>query len=128
MFKELFLNEGTNATITVKMKNGEYRTSFVQYDGYLKGVGKELLDNFYSQKDAERLVQKTGDIRQIINDKVDYYDDRNILDRTKNESKAVKNANEAYYKYLWDDGDWFVAQGNIKSFDDMQPLVSVAHK
>ena len=118
---ETNLTEGTQASITVLTKNGEYRTSILQYDGYPEFMKKEL-KYFDNQKDAEKLVQKTGEIRGIDHGDVEYYYDRSLLAKTKDEQKAVKNANEIHYKYFFDGDDWYFAKGQIRSFNDMKKL------
>jgi len=127
MFKELFtesingkMNEGTQASIIVKTGEGKYSMSYAQYDGYLQGIGKELVDNFYSDKDAKKLVQKSGEIRGIDNGKVEYYTDRTLLIKNAKESKVCREANAfSTYKYYWDGLDWYYTQSKCNGVEDI---------
>jgi hypothetical protein len=119
-FKEYILTEGTDATITV-LEKGVYKTSFLQYNGYLQGAGKELFKNYSDPKKAKLLVQGTGEIRDIFD--LEFYTDRTLLETTKDEKKAVKNANESYIKYFFDGSDWYYAQGQILDFYDEMDML-----
>ena len=116
-FRELI--EGTTATITVLAK-GTYKTSFLQYDGDIKTSGKELIKNYNSPKQASTLVTNSGELRSIF--ELEYYTDRTLLEITKDEQKAVKNANESHIKYFYDGSDWYFQKGQIKYFSDMKLL------
>lgn len=118
MFKEMFgqLNESTPATIVVKSKN-EYYISVLQADGYPQYVLKILDDKFYSQKNAEKLVQKTGEIRSL--NPLKYYADRTILIKTTNEKKVYNAMNKTTHKYYWDGQDWWFDSQSVNNFDDM---------
>ncbi len=120
MFKELFtervLNEGTPATIVVKVKD-TYKVSVLQYDGYPENVIKALEKKYNSQKDAEKLVTKTGEIRSL--DPLEYYTDRKILFTTKDENKAVKKCLNTGYSYFWDGEEWWYDDYKFDSFDEM---------
>jgi len=124
-FKELFeqiLNEGTNATITV-LRGDTFWTSFLQYSGSKDYMIPTLKKHFQSQKEADTLVTKTGDIREISQDgEVEYYNDRKILEITKDEEKALDNVNEAHIKYFFDGTDWFFHYGTVREFSKMKKI------
>jgi len=119
---ENIVNESTQGTITVKIGDKYYR-SIMQADGYLSFVKPLLKKKYNSQKDAERLVQKTGEIRRIDGDEVEYYTDKKVLSIKKADSQeAIDNTKDAHYKYFWDGKNWMYAEGSIGTFADMKKL------
>ncbi len=118
---ETILNESTQAAIIVKIGN-TYKTSILQSDGYKEYMKPVLTKGYNSQKDAEKLVQKTGEIRGVNKDSVEYYKDRKLLAVSDDESNAVKDANEVHIKYFWDGDKWNYGTGQIKTFADMKKL------
>lgn len=99
-------NEGSTATITVKISDTEYRTSFVQYDSQI--LAATLPKHFNTQKDAERLVQGTGEIAGVYGDEVEYYRDRKLLHKADTEAKALAHAKKQRgdRSFYWDGAEW----------------------
>lgn len=105
-FKQ-FLNEGTEASIVVKLKDGSYRVSVLRYDGM--DAFENVRKFFNSQKKAEMLVQETGEIKDLNNGKVEFYKDDNMLGSLRNEKDALKYARSEFsvdYVVLWNGTKW----------------------
>ena len=129
------INEGTTAAIIVKQSNGKFSMAYAQYDGYLDGVGAELIDNFYSQEGANQLVdeRESGEIRGIDNGEVEFYSvsDRKgkaILITNASDKKVIKEAKSfGSYIYYWDGQDWYYAdsgyKSNVKSVEDIDLIL-----
>lgn len=100
------LNEGTSATLVVKMPNGVFKVSKLQYDGGPHSALPILQKRYNTQKTAELLVQKTGELRDI--DDLEYYDDKVILKTYKTLDAYKKEVHIwwADYQYLWDGKKW----------------------
>jgi len=111
---------GTHAMIGIwNEETGEVSASYVHYDGYVKGVGAELVANY---NDAERaaLVATGGYLSSLS---ADYEDSRSAAVHA---DKAVAFASaedflaEGYdyagaeYIYLWDGEAWFVAMNTLR--------------
>lgn len=124
LFESVSINEGTQAAIIVKTSDDTYSMSYAQYDGYLKGIGEELKHNFRTDKDVRKLVSKSGEIRSIVNGKIEFYTDRTLLKKRMSEGKVVDEANNfAKYKYYWDGIKWSYTDKSIGSIDDInRPL------
>ena len=112
-FRE-FITEGMSASITV-FDGRLYKTSYLQYDAI--EAARELIKKYNTPRKAQKLVQGTGEIRDIFN--LEYYDDRVILEVTKDVEKAVKNANKMNIKYYFDGGSWYQGKGEIDSFEEL---------
>ena len=118
-FRALF--EGTNATITV-LRGDTFWTSFLQYSGSKDYMIPTLKKHFQSQKEADTLVTKTGDIAEIVDGVPEYYNDRRILQATSDEEIALDNVNEAHIKYFFDGADWFFHYGTVREFNKMKKI------
>ena len=82
-----------------------------------------LKKNYNSQKDAEKLVQKTGEIRMVTDSEVEYYQDKKLLKVYKADSQeSIDATKEAHYKYFWNGKQWMYAEGSMGTFDDMRKL------
>jgi len=112
-FRNQFMNEGTQATIAVTMKDGSILQSLLQYDGYEDSAGKDLIKYYDSQKGAEKLVSKTGELRSIYDGKPDYYSGRKLLKKFSNEQGLERSPMMAQYNYLWTGEEWLVSVGTM---------------
>ena len=127
MFKELFtetekINEGTQATITV-FDGNEYKTSILQYDGYKEYAGKILKKSYNTPVKAQELVKKSGEIRTLEDNYVEYYTDRYLLKKTTNPEKALKDLKQvSSYQYFFNGEKWFYNKGSLRSLDQLKPL------
>ena len=122
MLKEIvesILNEGTQAIITV-LEKGKYKSSILQYDGNVNSAGKELLKNYNSPKLAGKLVQKSGEIRDIFN--LEFYNDKNILKKFNNEQDAINYMKGYTYKYFYDGEEWYGNTKNATTLSDFTLL------
>ena len=134
MFKELFteqqikkdihINEGTSATITV-FDGKIYKTSIIYNDAGVYKMQNTLYKDFGTLKLAKQLVQKTGSIEEIDAGNVKYYTDERVLETVKTEKKALKNAMQEYLMYWFDGYDWLYAEGptndKLMYFDILEP-------
>jgi hypothetical protein len=111
---------------------------YVHSDGYLRGVGKTLYENYNNEELANELVSY-GDISQLgsvigtqhnFNDRsVDqctfYKRDRNeyspcVLDSSVDEFLETAENCDAEYYYLWTNGAWFVGTFRAKGLTPLK--------
>jgi hypothetical protein len=110
---------GTHAMIGIwDAETGEVSASYVHYDGYVEGVGAELVANY---NDAERasLVATGGYLSSLS---ADYAESRaaavhsdkavSFLDVEDFLAEGFDYAG-AEYIYLWDGAAWFVAMNTL---------------
>ena len=62
----------TRSRVGIMFKDGSIKSAYVHHDGYLSGVGQELLDNYQDPDDVWDLIQP-GDM-SVLGD--NYYHDR----------------------------------------------------
>ncbi len=118
---EADINEGTEATITTFI-DGLYKTSILQYDGYESFMAPELKKYWSSPKKAAELTTKSGELRGVYQGDAEYYTDRKLLQVTKDETKAITNASDCYYKYFYDGEDWYWTNKSIRDFSKMKKI------
>lgn len=106
----------TTATLTVKHSDGSFHSTYVNFDGYLSGVGQTLEDHYNNQEAAEAVVS-LGQIRDLGSTiaKTDFYGRdqgetgcETIIADTK--EKAEINHSHCIH-YYWDadaNGVWIV--------------------
>ncbi len=118
-FRE-FINEGTTAAIIVK--NGDkYDMSYLQYDGM--SVGPDLTKYFGTEKLAKKLIQKSGDIRGIDGNRVEFYEGRALLIKKRDEKYIVEEANMfGNYIYFFDGTNWYMTKNRISSLDPVSGM------
>lgn len=91
----------------------ELKLTYCHFDGYLKGVGYTLLENYKDEEKINELIDK-GYIR-ALNDTVettDYFEDcfeEITVDITNDSDKWIKDNlwdGDLDYIYLWKDSKW----------------------
>lgn len=101
----------TSASIALKMEDGEYYKTTVNWDGYLSYVGKILYDNYTEYSKVFDLIND-GEIRSfnIVEDneiEVEYYDDGDYY------PLKTKDHETEYYNYFFEYSDnkflWYVS-------------------
>lgn len=110
---------GTHAMIGIwNSDTNEVSASYVHYDGYVEGVGSELVTNY---NDAERaaLVATGGYLSSLS---ADYEDSRSAAVHSEG-AVAFLSVEDflaegfdyagAEYLYLWDGESWFVAMDTL---------------
>jgi hypothetical protein len=126
----------TRSTIAVIHDNGTVSQIYCHWDGYLQGVGAELIKNYSTPELAEELIS-LGDISSLhrsIHPKgndhtfdcpengvtVFYGRDRGELDTQAKHFDSVKkyldNNSTEDYNYLYQLGQWFYSTNNLKNF------------
>lgn len=89
----------TRCEIAVKTEDGTIKTVYHHYDGYIEGVGAELIKNFNSAELAEKALKTSIDVGEGIEgfqefSSISSYED--WLSKTDRE-----------YAYLWIKDKWF---------------------
>jgi len=109
-------NMSTRSIIASELSNGTIVSSYCHYDGYVTGVGMELLDSFNSEEEALRVANHGSfssltrdDIENVRND-TDIFNSINELtnwleERTDNGGSV----HDLEFAYLWRNGEWYVA-------------------
>ena len=123
---------GTHAMIGIWDEDtGEVTASYVHYDGYIEGVGAELVENYNNKWRAN--VVATGGYLSALSE--NYVDSRNTAvhsDKPVYFSSVEDYFAEGFeyagaqYLYLWDGEAWFVAVRKYKA--DNVPFEEVAMK
>lgn len=112
-----FLTESTTASIIVKVGD-KYSMSYLRADG--STVGNNL-KKYFNGKKALDLVSKSGEIRTIRNNKIEFYNDKILLKKNLSEKQVIKEANDfGDYIYYYDGKDWYSADDDIYSLSDLR--------
>lgn len=59
---------GTRTAVFMEQPNGTFKGVYVHYDGYLEGVGQNLLDNYQDREKVQRLIDIAKPIASLGTD------------------------------------------------------------
>jgi len=101
----------TRATISRVTDEGYIRYIYSHWDGYLKGVGATLLENYNTDAQVAELIEN-GDVSELaptIKDSVFYHRDRGELLNAvcPLETDTVSDLKNDY-NYVWTGSEWLV--------------------
>ena len=99
----------TRATIGMVTDEGYIRYIYSHWDGYLKGVGATLLENYNTDAQVAELIEN-GDVSELadtIEDSVFYHRDRGELLNTvcPLETDSLTDLREEF-AYVWTGSEW----------------------
>lgn len=98
----------TRSTITVKCNDGKYRAIYCHFDGYLDGVGADLLQHYNNQEAAERLIAN-GDCSSLENSYKNSGEDcPAVIGETREGCRDLRGTES--YNYFWDGARWSEAK------------------
>ena len=111
----------TRSSISRLGRDGKIGSIYCHYDGYLDGVGSEILEGFNSQNMARVLVGG-GDRRSVPGERYHYEcgeDWENVKPTTK--------IGEQEYNYVFDEsvGEWFVVSEHLKGHETFETRVEL---
>lgn len=132
---------GTRSTISAKMSDGQIKTIYCHWDGYLENNGEILFDYYSTQDKIEKLVN-LGDISALGNstdcpeghsyeDPIEGYtiaycrergDEFRILEFQDRE-EIIENAIQAF-NYYWDGEKWYVYEEEWLELDEALKIES----
>jgi hypothetical protein len=116
---------GTRCTVAIA-EGESVRFITVNWDGYLTGVGRMLLNNFNDIESVNRLIDMgdASSINETIDDSIFYARDRN---ESWDDASPIQMPVASYFEdvpsqwefnYLFLEGQWFVVQSKT----DVKPL------
>jgi hypothetical protein len=127
----------TRSAIGIKQANGKIKAVYCHYDGYPKGVGKTLLENYNSKTLATKLIS-LGDISSLdekmskpkghsFENRIDGYTVFYGRDRGEKNTKAkiyddlsdLFSYTNADYVYIFEDGKWLYANHKYKELNQL---------
>ena len=123
----------TNSRVAIQLKNRKIKSIYVHWDGYLSGVGQDLLD-FYNTEEKVNELLELGNLSILgthIGEKVDFNnfhskDNKQCLaygrDRGEDESEAIEHLdseNEQEYNYLFKNGVWLFRKWDKKIYKEL---------
>ena len=123
----------TNSRVAIQLKNKKIKSIYVHWDGYLSGVGQDLLD-FYNTEEKVNELLELGNLSILgtsIGEKVDFdkFDSRENKqclaygrDRGEDESEAIEHLDSEYereYNYLFKNGIWLFRKWDKKIYKEL---------
>ena len=103
----------TRSIVCYERKSGKIVSSYVHYDGYVTGVGMELLESHNSESSARTLANHgsfsslgKGDRR---NDTDVFRGIGELSDWLEAKTDNGGSVHDLEFAYLWKNGEWFVA-------------------
>ena len=103
----------TRSIVCYERKSGKIVSSYVHYDGYVTGVGMELLESYNSESSARTLANHgsfsslgKGDRR---NDTDVFRGIGELSDWLESKTENGGSVHDLEFAYLWKNGEWFVA-------------------
>lgn len=110
--------EWYNQTPKFKIKaTTDYIGIYCHYDGYIDGVGKELLENYNTREKALNLIS-CGDCSEVLDNVRAYFPWRTNVAMDVNQLRRVWNVQRPYqskvldfrthYVYLFENGEWYL--------------------
>jgi hypothetical protein len=113
---------GTHAMIGIwNSQTGEVTASYVHYDGYVAGVGAELV-SYYNNNERATLVATGGYLSSLSSDYVESRSSavNNLGSQSFDSVQAFLDEGFTFsgseYLYLWDGSAWFVAMNTLRGF------------
>jgi hypothetical protein len=121
----------TNCTVAIQNEDGSVTGIYNHWDGYLSGVGAELLKTYNTERSVKELIM-LGDCSTIVNNVEAYHRDRdedwkNVAPRVHDDYSAFIDVMGQEYNYLFDKGVWMVSEAYADT-DAMQPLQEALSK
>lgn len=118
----------TRSRIGIQNENGSVTSIYCHFDGYLEGVGKELVENYNSPDKINDLLSN-GDMSSIHSN--EHYKNRGEINVdakvSANEQAYVKDTDRSWgeYAYLYRNGEWEVCPiyGNRNQFSPVKTLL-----
>ena len=107
----------TRSTIGIQNDDETIEAVYCHWDGYLKGVGKTLKEN-YNSEDKIRQLLSFGNISSLgedINSSLFYERDRQEKDQKSEILKTQKQLLDfrQEYNYVWINGEWLYYQNHL---------------
>lgn len=103
----------TRSIVCYERKSGSIVSSYVHYDGYVTGVGMELLESYNSESSARTLANHgsfsslgKGDRR---NDTDVFRGIGELSDWLEEKTDNGGSVHDLEFAYLWKNGEWYVA-------------------
>ena len=103
----------TRSIVCYERKSGSIVSSYVHYDGYVTGVGMELLES-YNCESAARSLANHGSFSSL--GKGDRRNDTDVFrgigelsDWLEAKTENGGSVHDLEFAYLWKNGEWFVA-------------------
>jgi len=106
------LIEGTRSMVGIELPGGKVSSIYVQYDGYLAGVGKKLKNKYKDPNIVKKLIN-IGDVKSI-EDSIELTEPGKFNKKGKtvpgDEFIEYAYKNGAEYMYLFKDGNWLYSK------------------
>jgi len=106
----------THSEIALLLDDGSVISTYCHFDGYIKGVGLELIKNYNDPKNIIELIEG-GALRTILG-AVERLDDEDysIWSNLETFKKEITKTGIVEYVYVFKDDKWFVLQQNDHGF------------
>lgn len=106
----------TNSTIAIEKANGQVEAIYCHWDGYLDGVGQELLDNYCCTENVQELIDE-GHHSSIAGEAVSYKSmgrGEQPAQKYSNLKSYVNEGDFEEYNYLFKESDesWYLIKSN----------------
>ena len=102
----------TRSTISVIQRDGSVKSVYCHWDGYTDGVGKELINNFNTERLANKVISE-GSISSITDSYIDSYHSKRGEDIDIKQylslERFLKSKDSQQFNYLFKDGEWLAA-------------------
>ena len=121
----------TNCSVAIQNEDGSVTGIYGHWDGYLDGVGAELLDKFRTVTEVKELIM-LGDCSSIVDTVEAYHRDKgekwdSVAPRVHNSYNEFIEDMGQEYNYLFDNGVWMVSEAYADT-DIMEPLQEALEK
>ncbi len=105
----------TNCTVAIKNEDGSVTSIYGHWDGYLNGVGSELLKNYTTENDIKELIM-LGDCSTICDSVEAYHRDKgedweNVQPKVFEDYEQMLDTNSQEYNYIFENNQWYVIEG-----------------
>jgi hypothetical protein len=102
----------TRSSIAIILEDNSIIGTYCHYDGYLEGVGTQLVNHFTTTEEIVKLI-KGGDIRCIENGEVEYFIEP-YTERSWEDYDDFLDNMEQDFNYLFVDGEWVYDKGDVR--------------
>jgi len=115
----------TNCSVAIQNEDGSVTGIYAHWDGYLDGIGAELLQKFNTVDTVKELIM-LGDCSTIVDNVEAYHRDKgeaweSVAPTVHEDYSSFVGAMGQEYNYLFDNGVWMVSEAYADT-DIMQPL------
>ena len=121
---------GTRSAVFYKTKEGDFKGSYIHWDGYIEGVGIMLQTHYRDKKVIKKLVDTSSYYSSLLMTVGDSLEDSERIEKdhyragTLEDILAYGEESDLEYIYVFIDDGFLVSYGGFKEFYLLEDLIA----